>query len=44
MTDAGYILAGYAVTAVVLAGYTLRLLARARALGRALPPEERRWR
>jgi hypothetical protein len=43
-TDAGYVAAGYAVTSVVLVGYVVRLLQRARAAGRAVPPEERRWR
>jgi CcmD family protein len=49
-----YVIAGYAITFVVLAGYTVRLLRRARALRAALPPEpatppggpgaERTWR
>jgi hypothetical protein len=34
-----YVVAGYGITAVVLAGYALRVVLRGRALGRALPPE-----
>ena len=37
-----YVVAGYGVSFVVLAGYAWRVLARARALGRTLPPES--WR
>lgn len=44
MTHAGYLVAGYAVMLGVLALYALRLLWRGRALTRAVPPEERRWR
>ena len=39
----GYVGAGYAVTAVVLVGYTARLLVRARRVRLALS-EERSWR
>jgi heme exporter protein CcmD len=44
MTYAGYIAAGYGITFVVLGAYAWRVLARGRALCRAMPPEERRWR
>ncbi len=44
MTHAGYVIAGYAVTAVVLAAYAWRVIRRGRSLARALPPEDRRWR
>jgi hypothetical protein len=30
MTDAGYVIAGWAITAVVLGGYTLRIIMRTR--------------
>ena len=39
-----YVVAGYGLTALTLAAYTLRLLRRGRGLTRTLPPEERRWR
>ena len=39
-----YAIAGYAVTAGVLAAYVLRVLRRGRALARTLPPSERTWR
>lgn len=38
----GYVLAGYGVTVVTLAAYSLRVVLRGRALARALPPEHRR--
>jgi hypothetical protein len=41
--DAGFILGGYAVTAVALAAYAVRVVLRGRRVTRALPPEERRW-
>jgi len=44
VTDAGYVIAGYAVTAAALVGYVVRLGMRARAAARHLPPEERPWR
>ena len=44
MTYAGYVAAGYGITFVALGAYAWRVIARGRALGRALPPEERRWR
>lgn len=42
MSDAGYVAAGYAVTAGVVLAYVLRLRQRARAATR-LMREERRW-
>jgi heme exporter protein CcmD len=36
-----YVYAGYGVTFAVLVLYALRVLARGRALRRALPPDER---
>ncbi|HUR22848.1 MAG TPA: hypothetical protein VMZ73_03145 [Acidimicrobiales bacterium] len=38
----GYVIAGYGVTVVTLAAYSLRVVRRGRALTRSLPPEERR--
>ncbi len=38
-----YVLAGYAVTIVTLASYTVRVIRRGRALTRTLPPEQQ-WR
>jgi hypothetical protein len=35
-----YVLAGYGVTVLTLAGYTLRVIRRGRALARTLPPEK----
>jgi hypothetical protein len=35
-----YVLAGYGVTLVTLAAYTLRVIRRGRALTRTLPPEK----
>lgn len=37
----GYVVAGYAVTVVTLAAYSLRVVLRGRALTRSLPPEHR---
>lgn len=42
MTDAGYVATGYALTAGAVLAYVLRLRQRARAVARALPPEEQR--
>jgi hypothetical protein len=39
VTDAGYVLGGYALTAAALGGYVARTLWRARTLGRS--PERR---
>ena len=36
-----YVVAGYGITLVVLAGYTLRVLRRGRAISRALPERTR---
>lgn len=43
MDDAGFIVGGYVVTAVAVAAYAWRVVARGRRLTRALPPEDRRW-
>lgn len=40
MTDAGYVLTGWVLTAVVLAGYWLSIARRTRRARRSLPPEE----
>ena len=40
MTDAGYVLGGWALTAVAIAGYTGRLWARSRRARRLLPRDE----
>jgi heme exporter protein CcmD len=37
-----YVVAGYGITLVTLAGYVWRVLRRGRTLARALPPEQ--WR
>ncbi|HVE47955.1 MAG TPA: hypothetical protein VNA57_14560 [Acidimicrobiales bacterium] len=37
----GYVIAGYGITVVTLAAYSLRVVLRGRALVRALPPEQR---
>lgn len=41
MTDAGYVLGGWVLSAAVLGGYLARLLARTRRARQMLPPEER---
>lgn len=41
MTHVGYLVAGYGLTAVVLAGYVLRLRSRGRALARSLGTQGR---
>lgn len=41
MTDIGYIIAGYAITAVALGGYWFRLILRTRRAEQPIPPEER---
>jgi len=43
MTDAGYVIGGYGIVFVTLAGYTIRLLVRGRSLSKQVPPEDRRW-
>jgi len=40
VTDAGYVIGGWALTAVALAGYTARLWSRARRARRLLPSDE----
>jgi hypothetical protein len=42
MTDAGYVVTGWVLTAVVLAGYWLSIARRTRRARRSLPPEESR--
>ena len=41
MTDAGYVISGWAITGVAIAGYVARLWSRSRRARRLLPPEER---
>jgi hypothetical protein len=41
MTDAGYVLGGWVLTGVALAGYVGRLWTRSRRARKLLPPEER---
>jgi hypothetical protein len=41
--DMGYIVAGWAISLVVLAGYAATLVTRGRRLSRQVPPERRRW-
>jgi hypothetical protein len=41
MTDAAYVLGGWALTGAALAGYVGRLWARSRRARELLPPEER---
>jgi hypothetical protein len=41
MTDAGYVLGGWALTGAVLTYYVGRLWARSRRARKLLPPEER---
>lgn len=45
MTDAAYVVGGWAVTAVVLGGYTVRVLLRTRRLRRIVPApgEDGEW-
>ncbi|HYV59049.1 MAG TPA: hypothetical protein VFA62_03155 [Acidimicrobiia bacterium] len=40
MTDAGYVVTGWVLTAVVLAGYWASIARRSRRARRSLPPEE----
>jgi hypothetical protein len=44
MDFAGYIAAGYGISAAAIALYAWRVVRRGRELARALPPEEIRWR
>jgi len=41
MTDAGYVVGGYAATAVILATYATWVIRRRRALNRLLPPGDK---
>ncbi len=43
MKDAGFIIGAYAVTAAVIGAYVVALVRKARALGAAVPPEDRPW-
>jgi hypothetical protein len=43
MTDAGYVIAGYALVFGTIGAYVTRLLLRGRALSKDVPPESRRW-
>lgn len=43
MTDAGYVVAGYAVTFAGVAAYAWRIVARGRRVSSAVPRERRRW-
>jgi hypothetical protein len=40
VTDAGYVIGGWTLTGVAIAGYVGRLWARARRARRLLPPDE----
>ncbi|HET9772284.1 MAG TPA: hypothetical protein VFS16_15425 [Acidimicrobiia bacterium] len=40
MTDAGYVIGGWALTGAAIAGYVGRLWARSRRARRLLPPDE----
>jgi hypothetical protein len=40
MTDAGYVIGGWSLTGLVIAGYVGRLWARTRRARRFLPPDE----
>lgn len=44
MSQMGYVLLGWSVTASVLAAYSVRTVFRGRKLTRSLPPQERTWR
>jgi hypothetical protein len=39
----GYVIAGWALTVVVIAGYAAWVIVRGRSLSRQVPPEDRRW-
>ena len=43
MTDAGYVIAGYAVVFGAISAYVARLLLRGRTLSKEVQPERRRW-
>ena len=41
--EMGYVWASYALVVGVLAGYAVYTIRRGRAVGKRLPPDERRW-
>lgn len=41
--DVGYVYGAYGLVVVVLVGYAAFTIRRGRAVGRRLPPEDRRW-
>jgi heme exporter protein CcmD len=41
--EMGYVWGSYALVVVVLVGYAVVTIRRGRAVGRRLPPDERRW-
>lgn len=43
MNEWGYVIAGWAITFVVLVAYAVWIVLRGRALSKQVPPEERRW-
>ena len=43
MSDVGYVAIGYAVTALAVAAYAWRVLAKGRRTGPLVPEERRRW-
>jgi hypothetical protein len=43
MSEWGYVIAGWAVSAVVLVAYAAWIILRGRALSKDVPPEDRRW-
>ncbi|MCY3786721.1 MAG: hypothetical protein OXG47_08375 [bacterium] len=43
MTHAGYIAAGWSISAALLAGYAAMILLRGRRLSGRVPPRRRRW-
>lgn len=43
MTNAGYVIAGYALVFGAIGVYIARVLWRGRALSREVPAEDRRW-
>ena len=43
MSYAGYVIAGYGITAVALIAYTWRLVSRGRRATVSVPAERRRW-
>jgi hypothetical protein len=43
MSQWGYVIAGWSITAVVLIAYAGWIILRGRALSKQVPPEARRW-